>query len=90
MRTRTPGDVFHVSQSAGTERQVQKGGEWWKGPGLSCHVDMRPCCFCLRLLEMEAFIQHRGKEASILSWYSVSIDHWLSQTEERLLVGEER
>lgn len=39
---------------------------------------------------MEAFIQHGGKEASIFSWYSVSIDHWLSQTEERLLVGEER
>ena len=39
---------------------------------------------------MEAFIQHGGKEASILSWYSVSIDHWLSQTEERLLVGEKR
>lgn len=35
MRTRTPGEVFHVSQSARTERQVQKDGEWWKGPGLS-------------------------------------------------------
>ena len=38
---------------------------------------------------MEAFVQHRGKKASILSWYCQHRPLAI-QTKESLLVGEER